>query len=417
VEHKSSNNPWTELFGGHKLSNHNGDAVDPATFTSKAGVMIYFSAHWCPPCRGFTPQLATYHNSHKDKFNFETVFVSSDKDQTAFDEYWGEMPWLALPFSERNLKTTLSSKYKVSGIPTLVILDNQANLITTGGRGKVSTDPEGFPWVPKSFFDIIAGDVINGKNESISTDTLKSNTAIGIYFSAHWCPPCREFTPKLVSTYNTIKAAGKKFEIVFASSDNDEASFKEYFHEMPWLTLPFNDKRISALSELYEVEGIPTFVIIDPATGKNINTSGRAAVGADPQGEDFPWHPKPLNSVDMAGSVLNDQACLIYIDSNLSDETKASLNTVATTYVNKWKGEGKSIDGYPLHFYWGKSGGLDQRVKEFTSVNSDPALLIIDIPDGGKYVHSLSGHASETDFKNFVDGFLGKTLTKKGIKE
>jgi len=399
------------------LVSHAGEPVDPATFTSKAGVMIYFSAHWCPPCRGFTPQLATYYKSHKDKFNFETVFVSSDKDQSAFDEYWGEMPWVALPFSERTQKDTLSKKYKVSGIPTLVVLDSQANLITAGGRGKVSADPEGFPWAPKTVFEIISGNVINGKHESLHVDTLKSNTAIGFYFSAHWCPPCRAFTPTLVNTYNTIKAAGKHFEIIFASSDNDENAFKEYFQEMPWLALPFNDKRISELSDLYGVEGIPSLIIIDPATGKTINGNGRSAVSADTQGADFPWHPQPLNSVDMAGSVLNDQACLIYIDSNLSDQTKAHLNTVASTYVNKWKGEGKETGDHPLQFFWGKSGGLAQRVKEFTSVNTDPALLIIDIPDGGKYVHSLSGHASETDFKNFVDGFLGKTLTKKGIKE
>ena len=35
---------------------------------------------------------------------------------------------------------------------------------------------------------------------------------LGLYFSAHWCPPCKAFTPKLVETYNKVKAAGKQLE-------------------------------------------------------------------------------------------------------------------------------------------------------------------------------------------------------------
>ena len=33
------------------------------------------------------------------------------------------MPWKALPYSDRDRKGALSKKFKVSGIPTLVILD------------------------------------------------------------------------------------------------------------------------------------------------------------------------------------------------------------------------------------------------------------------------------------------------------
>lgn len=43
----------------------------------------------------------------------------------------------------------------------------------------------------------------------------------GIYFSAHWCPPCRRFTPFLSKFYNAIKIReNKKFEILFVSQDN-----------------------------------------------------------------------------------------------------------------------------------------------------------------------------------------------------
>jgi nucleoredoxin len=33
------------------------------------------------------------------------------------------MPWKALPYADRERKGALSKKFKVSGIPTLVILD------------------------------------------------------------------------------------------------------------------------------------------------------------------------------------------------------------------------------------------------------------------------------------------------------
>ena len=62
---------------------------------------------------------------------------------------------------------------------------------------------------------------------------------VGLYFIAHWCPPCREFTPKLAETYTMIKGTGKSFEIVFVSSNRDETAFTSYHKEMPWLTLPF----------------------------------------------------------------------------------------------------------------------------------------------------------------------------------
>ena len=67
----------------------------------------------------------------------------------------------------------------------------------------------------------------------------------GIYFSAHWCPPCRGFTPKLKAYYEKIKAEGKEFEIVFVSCDRDDASCKEYFSSMPWKLLPFENEQVS----------------------------------------------------------------------------------------------------------------------------------------------------------------------------
>ena len=41
------------------------------------------------------------------------------------------MPWLALPYADREKKGALSKKFKVSGIPTLVILDPSGSVSLT----------------------------------------------------------------------------------------------------------------------------------------------------------------------------------------------------------------------------------------------------------------------------------------------
>jgi hypothetical protein len=76
------------------------------------------------------------------------VFVSSDKDDASFTEYYGEMPWLALPFADRDRKNALSKKFGVKGIPWLVLVDENGQTITKNGRAAIQADPQGanFPW-------------------------------------------------------------------------------------------------------------------------------------------------------------------------------------------------------------------------------------------------------------------------------
>ena len=88
----------------------------------------------------------------------------------------------------------------------------------------------------------LVGEKVVGKDgkEIDVADICGEGKIVGLYYSAHWCPPCRAFTPKLVSWYEKVK--GKGLEIIFVSCDRDENGFNEYYGSMPWLAMPYDDK-------------------------------------------------------------------------------------------------------------------------------------------------------------------------------
>jgi nucleoredoxin len=108
-----------------------GDLTGPAVEGSPKYTALYFSAHWCPPCRMFTPKLVEWYNNFKPKHpDFELVFVSSDRDQAAMEEYikGDNMPWPAVKFDQAQNETF--RKFGSSGIPYLVLIDNEGNAVT-----------------------------------------------------------------------------------------------------------------------------------------------------------------------------------------------------------------------------------------------------------------------------------------------
>ena len=97
------------------------------------------------------------------------------------------------------------------------------------------------------------------------------------YFSAHWCPPCRNFTPVLAELYKKWNAEEKLIEIIFVTSDRDEKSFNDYFATMPWLAIPFGDPSIKEWKSKCEVSGIPTLAVIG-TDGSVLTTDARDIV-------------------------------------------------------------------------------------------------------------------------------------------
>merc|ERR1712106_1174419 len=89
--------------------------------------------------------------------------------------------------------------------------------------------------------DSLAGQQLLRKDEKVvSADTaLEEKKIIAFYFSAHWCPPCRLFTPMLAEFYCDLVGGGEPFEIVFVSSDKSAEELMGYMKEChgDWLAV------------------------------------------------------------------------------------------------------------------------------------------------------------------------------------
>ena len=95
---------------------------------------------------------------------------------------------------------------------------------------------------------------------------LSKYDVVLLYFSAHWCPPCREFTPRLKQFYENLPRGSVK--IVFVSWDKSHEEFTSYFYNEhgDWLAVNFNSNR-QELGQKYGIEGIPALLLINNKTG------------------------------------------------------------------------------------------------------------------------------------------------------
>eukprot|EP00401_Gymnodinium_catenatum_P042562 CAMPEP_0117563060 /NCGR_PEP_ID=MMETSP0784-20121206/55295_1 /TAXON_ID=39447 /ORGANISM="" /LENGTH=425 /DNA_ID=CAMNT_0005360685 /DNA_START=131 /DNA_END=1408 /DNA_ORIENTATION=+ len=391
------------LFG-EKLVGKTGEISTEEALAGKAAVFVYLSAHWCPPCRGFTPKLAEFYAKHAAAKNFEAVFVSSDRDQGAFDEYYGEQPWLALPFENRDAKEALSKKYKVQGIPSLIILGAEGEVITKEGRNKVMDNFEdcaGFPWKPPTLAEALGETFLKQDGSMVGREAIDGKT-LGLYFSAHWCPPCRGFTPKLKEFYEAYRAKDPNFEILFVSSDRDESGMLDYFKNDHgnYLALPFEKRQQkSDLSSMFGVEGIPSFAVVS-ADGQVLNTNARGKVQAGV--EDVlagGWEPPAVGDMaagpEAGGTSINECPTVVVMCEACESATKKSIHDALEPLAKRYRQEAKSKGSDPEYiFVMAKGGGPMEQLKALTKkdagediekAGNQPVMVLFDIPDDGAF--------------------------------
>lgn len=104
---------------------------------------FYFSASWCGPCKRFTPKLVDFYKANPEAGKkFEVIFVSDDNGESDMEDYMKEdqMPWPAIAFRQVERMKEVK-KYAGSGIPCLVLVDREGNVLSHSYEGKTYLGP------------------------------------------------------------------------------------------------------------------------------------------------------------------------------------------------------------------------------------------------------------------------------------
>ena len=93
----------------------------------------------------------------------------------------------------------------------------------------------------------------------ISLDKLRGQVVM-INFWASWCGPCREEFPLLDQMYRRYKAVG--FTMLGVNVEPESSDAESFLTKTP-VTFPIAFDRDSTASRLFQVEGMPSTVLID----------------------------------------------------------------------------------------------------------------------------------------------------------
>jgi len=396
---------WSKVFTGvTELRSKQGN-VPLSTLNGKY-VAVYFSAHWCGPCRNFTPRLAGLYDKLKAK-NCEIVFLSSDRDQSAYESYYKEShPWLSVDFKYRELKAKLSSEYGVRGIPCLVLLDKDGTMIRNNIRNHLMNNFDGFPWKPQTF-DQLKTKIVNKKGEKVA---LKADN-VALYFSAHWCPPCKAFTPILSEVFKKVNARQPgQWEVVFVSRDSDKNAMTNYYASMAdWYTIPYEDSSArDELAEMFGVEGIPQLTMIT-RDGTVVKKDLAGSVRGDKTGEEFPWPVKPvydLSSGELEG--INSKPSLVLFIDGRQPKDQAQLKS----FVDPIAAE--NLKKRECYFFTNTdaSTGVAGSIRNLCGKLKGDAMILLDLADNGAFYQAKLPQ-SEAEVRQFWADYKGKKLTRQ----
>ena len=113
-----------------------GSAFDQKSLAGKV-VLVDFWATWCGPCRAEIPNMKKEYEKYHAK-GFEVVGISLDDSREALEKFIAseEIPWPILHEKNAEGGNPLARHYGISGIPQLILIGRDGNVITLNARGE-----------------------------------------------------------------------------------------------------------------------------------------------------------------------------------------------------------------------------------------------------------------------------------------
>jgi thiol-disulfide isomerase/thioredoxin len=112
-----------------------GSPFDPKSLAGKV-VLVDFWATWCGPCVAEIPNMLEQYEKYHAK-GFEVVGISLDEEKEKVDAFVTEkkIPWPIL-YAGKGWQDPVAQFYGISGIPQLILIGRDGNVITLNARGE-----------------------------------------------------------------------------------------------------------------------------------------------------------------------------------------------------------------------------------------------------------------------------------------
>jgi thiol-disulfide isomerase/thioredoxin len=112
-----------------------GTAFDQKKLAGKV-ILVDFWATWCGPCIAEMPNMLAAYEKYQSK-GFEVVGISLDEERDEVVKFIADnkIPWPIL-FAGKGWQDPVAQFYGISGIPQLVLIGRDGNVITTDARGE-----------------------------------------------------------------------------------------------------------------------------------------------------------------------------------------------------------------------------------------------------------------------------------------